>query len=231
LPKQPFENLTIDKRTSIKVAIVEDDAGIRESLAILINGAAGIRCIGTYPNAKTALKEFPRDWPEVVLMDINLPEMSGIEAVAKIKEIHPATNVMMFTVYEDSEQIFQSLQAGASGYLIKETPPGEVLEAVADVHRGGSPMSSHVARKVVRFFQQQKPVKEPVVSEMAHLSPRENEILNFLTKGFRYKEIADELGISVLTVRSHLRRIYEKLQVRSRTEAAVKFLGNMKRDA
>ncbi len=205
----------------IKVSIVEDDAGVRESMSVLINGTNGFRCISAFPNAEMALKKLPLDWPDVVLMDINLPEISGIECVSRLKAIRPTLQVLMLTVYMESEKIFKSLTAGASGYLIKQTPPAQILEAIAEVHRGGSPMSSSIARKVVQYIQQQGTSAE----ETANLSKREHEILAQLAKGFQYKEIADMLGISVLTVRNHLRNIYEKLHVRSRTEAVVKFLG------
>lgn len=208
------------KTTLLQVAIVDDDTGVRESLAALINGTSGFRCSGAYPNGETALKQFGGNWPHVVLMDVNLPEMSGIECVVKLKALKPKLQILMLTVCEDSNEIFKSLMAGASGYLIKETPPAQILEAIADVHRGGSPMSSHIARKVVQYFQ-----KRGQDSEFAeNLSPRELEVLAHLAKGYRYKEIADLMSISVLTVRSHLQRIYEKLHVRSRTEAVVKFL-------
>src|SRR5438128_553915 len=140
----------------IKVAIVEDESGIRESLAILINGAGGFRCIATYPNAEVALKQMPREWPDVVLMDINLPNMSGIECVAKLKEIKPALHVIMLTICADDDEIFNSLKNGASGYLLKKTPPSEILDAIAEVHKGGAPMSSAIALKVVRYFQQKQ---------------------------------------------------------------------------
>lgn len=205
----------------IKVAVVEDDAGVRESMSILLSGTSGFRCIATFPNAEVALKQLPADWPDVVLMDINLPEISGIECVSKLKAIRPSLQVIMFTVYMENDKIFKSLMAGASGYLIKQTPPAEILQAIAEVHSGGSPMSSQIARKVVQHIQQQGAVSD----ETANLSKREYEILQHLAKGYQYKEIADMLGISVLTVRNHLRNVYEKLHVRSRTEAVVKFLG------
>ncbi|MDQ6631937.1 MAG: response regulator transcription factor [Verrucomicrobiota bacterium] len=205
---------------SIKVSIVEDKAGIRKSLAILINGSSGFECISTFPNAEVALEEMRNNWPEVVLMDINLPEISGIDCAKKLKEIRPTLQIIMLTVYVENEKIFKSLMAGASGYLIKDTPPTEILEAIADVHRGGSPMSSQIARRVVEHVQQFS-----MSDETMNLSPREYEILGQLAKGYQYKEIADKLGISPLTVRTHLRNIYEKLHVRSRTEAVVKFLG------
>jgi DNA-binding NarL/FixJ family response regulator len=205
----------------INVAIVEDKAGVRKSLAVLINGSKGFQCIHTFPNAEAALEEMPKAWPDVVLMDINLPEMSGIECVKKLKAIRPALQIIMLTVYVENEKIFKSLVAGASGYLIKDTPPSEILEAIDDVQRGGSPMSSQIARKVVEHVQQFNEVSDETLS----LSPREYEILSHLAKGLQCKEIADILSISALTVRTHLRNIYEKLHVRSRTEAVVKFLG------
>lgn len=204
----------------INVSIVEDDSGVRESLAALISGTPGFRCTGAYPNAEMALKQFDRNPPEVVLMDINLPRMSGIECLARLKSLQPKLQILIFTVHEDSKEIFEALMAGASGYLLKETPPAEILEAITDVHRGGSPMSSQIARKVVDYFQR----KGHAAENFQTLSQREMEVLMHLAKGYRYKEIADLLSISVLTVRSHLQRIYEKLHVRSRTEAVIKFL-------
>lgn len=204
----------------IKVAIVEDDARFRESLSVLID-AGEFRCIGTYPNAEMALKQMPRDWPDVVLMDINLPEMSGIELVAKLKEQRPTLQVIMLTVYMDNDQVFNSLKAGASGYLLKKTAPAKILEAITEVHSGGSPMSSAIARRVVQTFQTSKPAED----ETKDLSKREHEILSLLAKGRQDKEIAEMLSLSVFTVRSYIKNIYEKLHVRSRTEAVVKFLG------
>lgn len=206
---------------SAKVAIVEDDTGVRESLAVLINGAAGFRCSGSYPNAEAALKQLPESWPDIALMDINLPQMSGIDCVAKLKSVRPELRVLMLTVHVDSELIFKSLKAGADGYLIKQTSPAEILDALADVLRGGAPMTNTIARKVVLFFQQQGAMDD----ETASLTKREHEILTHLAKGYQYKEIADSLGITLLTVRTHIHHIYEKLHVRSRTEAVVKFLG------
>jgi DNA-binding NarL/FixJ family response regulator len=204
----------------LTVSIVEDDAGYRESLAVLINGAEGFRCLSTHPNAEVALKQLPMQWPDVVLMDINLPQMSGIECVAKLKEIRPTLQSIMLTAYVENEKIFDSLMAGATGYLLKKTPPAQILEAIADVHRGGSPMSTQIARKVVQYIHQ---LKQPA-PQTENLSPRENEILGLASKGFQYKEIAAELSISVETVRVHFRHIYEKLHVRSRTEAVIKYL-------
>jgi DNA-binding NarL/FixJ family response regulator len=205
----------------IKVAIVEDDSKVREGLPFIINAAGGFTCTGAYPNAEVALKQMPHHWPDMVLMDINLPEMSGIECVAKLKELRPALQILMLTAHEDEELIFESLMAGASGYLLKRTPPAEILEALQDLQNGGSPMTSSIARKVVLHFQQQKRSRD----EADKLSDREREIVTLLAKGYQYKEIAEQLSISPLTVRSHLRRIYEKLQVRTRTEAVMKFFG------
>lgn len=205
---------------AIRVAIVEDDTGVRQSLEALISGTPGFQCTGSYANAEVALRRAPHDWPDVILMDINLPGDSGITCVAKFKALRPRIQVIIFTVHADANEIFKSLMAGASGYLMKNTPPAQILEAIADVHRGGSPMSSQIARKVVDYFQSKGRTAEDVEA----LSGRELEVLTQLAKGHRYKEIADDLSISVLTVRSHLQRIYEKLQVRSRTEAVVKFL-------
>lgn len=203
----------------IKVSIVEDDTRIREGLNFLINASNGFSCLSTFANAEAALKQLPQQWPDVVLMDINLPKMSGIECTSKLKGLNRAVQIVMLTSFEDDELIFNSLKAGASGYLIKQSEPAEILAAIAEVHKGGSPMSTSIARKVVLHFQQQPPQ-----NESGNLSKRELEILNLLTKGYQDKKIADLLTISEATVRSHLRSIYEKLQVQTRTEAVVKFL-------
>jgi DNA-binding NarL/FixJ family response regulator len=208
----------------IQVSIVEDDSGFRESLSALINKAKGFRCLSAFPNAEIALKQMPSQWPDVLLMDINLPEMSGIECVSKLKALRSGLQIIMLTAYVENEKIFDSLMAGASGYLIKRTQPAQIIEAIAEVHRGGSPMSGQIARKVVQYVQQ---LKQPAPDD-AKLSPREQEVLNLLAEGFHYKEIADKLSISLETVRVHIRHVYEKLQVHSRTEAVVKFLGKRK---
>ena len=163
----------------------------------------------------------PAAAPDVVLMDINLPKMNGIECVARLKEQLPRTQVLMLTTYEESDLIFDSLRRGASGYLLKNMPPAELIQAIEQVHAGGAPMSMQIARKVVSHFQQ---IKKPQ-SDMEQLTKREHEILALLAKGYLYKEIADQLGISLSTVRAHLHAVYEKLHVQSRTEAVVKFLG------
>jgi DNA-binding NarL/FixJ family response regulator len=205
--------------TITKVAIVEDNTGIRDSLAVLINGTDGFRCVGAYANAEVALKELPLHWPDIVLMDINLPRMSGIECVAKLKALRPALQIVMLTVHMDSDLVFKSLRAGASGYMLKQTQPAEIISALNDLLRGGAPMTNTIARMLVSFFQQPTPSKETET-----LTKRELEILKHLAKGYQYKEIADLLSISLLTVRTHIHNVYEKLHVRSRTEAVVKFL-------
>ena len=205
---------------AINVVIVEDIEEIRNGLAALINGSEEFTCAGVYATGEEALENIPGINSSVVLMDINLPGISGIECIAKLKLQDPSVQFMMLTVFEDEEKIFESLKAGASGYLLKKTPPAKLLEAIHDVYLGGSPMSNGIARKVVQTFQQLGPSQ----SETDNLSKREQEILSYLAKGYRYKEIADLLYISVETVRTHLRNIYEKLQVRSRTEAVLKYL-------
>lgn len=210
-----------ETKMPISVSIVEDSRGTRESLSELLKRSPGLRCVGAYPNGETALRELPGQTPDVVLMDINLPGMSGIECVARLKEKAPKIQVLMLTTYEEGDLIFESLRAGANGYLLKNMPPSELVHAVEQVHAGGSPMSMHIARKVVSHFQQ---IKQPS-SEMEKLTKRELEILALLAKGFLYKEIADQLGISLSTVRAHLHAVYEKLHVQSRTEAVVKYLG------
>jgi DNA-binding NarL/FixJ family response regulator len=204
----------------INVGIVEDNNKIREGLAAIIDGSDGFRCKAKFANAEEALKQLPKENPDVVLMDINLPGMSGIECVVKLKEILPEVQIMMLTVYEDNETIFKSLIAGATGYILKRTPPVELLEAIKELNGGGSPMSDQIARKVVQAFQQMGISSK----ETENLSERESEILSYLSKGYHDKEIADRLFLSVKTVRTHLRNIYKKLHVRSRTEAVLKYL-------
>jgi DNA-binding NarL/FixJ family response regulator len=204
----------------ISVSIVDDEAGLRESIATFINGSPGFSCASTYGSAGTALQGLPTDRPDVVLMDINMPGMNGIECVRRLKALSPEIQILMFTVYEDTDQIFKALAAGATGYLLKRLPPAKLLEAIREVHEGGSPMSSSIARKVVASFQ----MVTPDSGKRPHLSPREEAVLDYLAKGFTYKHIADQLEISTNTVRTYLRRIYEKLHVQSRTEAVAKYL-------
>ena len=209
------------KDRPIKVSIVEDDLGTRENLMAVLACAPALQCLQAYATAEEALRHVPAAVPDVVLMDINLPGLSGIECVAELKGKLPNLQVLILTSYEDSKLIFDSLRAGASGYLLKNMPPSEIVQAVEQVHAGGSPMSMAIARKVVNHFQQ---IKKPA-SEVDRLSKREQEILGLLAKGCLYKEIADQLGITPGTVRVHLHTIYEKLHVQSRTQAVVKFLG------
>jgi len=205
---------------SIRVAIVEDQTTVRENLAALLNGSAGFKCVSAAADAETAERRFPTDAPEVVLMDLHLPGKSGTECVRQLKRVLPRTQFVMLTVEENSECVFESLQAGATGYLVKSSPPERILEAIADVHRGGSPISSQIARLLVRTFQ--KPATPP--NPEAAITARESEILALLARGYRSKEVADELGISPTTVNTHVRNVYEKLQVRSRAEAVAQFL-------
>lgn len=204
----------------IKVAIVEDDGGIRSSLATLIRRAPALRLAGEYPDAETAVKEIARHRPDVVLMDINLPGMNGVECVNQLKAALPSTQFLMLTVYEDSDSLFNSLKAGASGYLLKRTAPARLLEAIRDVHAGGSPMTPQLARRVVQVFSM--PTEEN--PRVVRLTAGEREFLDQLAKGYAYKEIAARMEISVDTVRSYVRAVYEKLHVHSRTEAVVTYL-------
>jgi len=205
----------------INVSIVEDSEQVRNTLSRLINRAEVFRWLSQYANAEAALEGLPKERPEVVLMDINLPGMNGVECVRQLKQVLPEVQVMMLTAYEDTENIFNALAAGASGYMLKRTPREELLAAIKEVQRGGSPMTTHIARKVVQSFQKQAAAPPPVES---NLSAREQEVLDCLSQGFLYKEIAEKLGISYETVHTYIRRIYEKLQVRTRTEAVAKFL-------
>jgi len=205
---------------AITVSIVEDNDQLRGTLARVISRAEGFQCLSQYPNAEAALESLPKERPNVVLMDINLPGMNGVECVRRLKPLLPESQVVMLTAYEDTENIFNSLAAGASGYLLKRTSSAELLAAIKDVQKGGSPMTTHIARKVVQSFQKAGASPHPT----ENLSAREQEVLDCLSQGFLYKEIAEKLGISYETVHTYIRRIYEKLQVRTRTEAVAKFL-------
>jgi DNA-binding NarL/FixJ family response regulator len=205
---------------SISVSIVEDNDQLRATLARVLNRADGFRCLSHYANAEDALKDLPQVRPDVVLMDINLPGMNGVQCVRQLKTLLPQIQVMMLTVYEDTENIFNALAAGASGYMLKRTSSKELLEAIQDVQRGGSPMTMHIARKVVQSFQHTSASAQAT----ENLSEREQQVLDLLSQGLMYKEIAEKLAISYETVHTYIRRIYEKLQVRTRTEAVAKFL-------
>jgi DNA-binding NarL/FixJ family response regulator len=206
----------------ILISIVDDEKELRQSITTFINGAPGFRCISAYGSADAALKSLPADKPDVVLMDINLGGMNGIECVKRLKAEVPAMQILMLTVYEDTDQIFNALAAGASGYLLKRLTPTSLLQAIQEVHLGGSPMSSSIARKVVASFQKVERTDE----KHALLSPREEAVLDCLAKGLTYKQIADQLSISIDTIRTYIRRIYEKLHVQSRTEAVAKYISD-----
>ena len=203
----------------IKVSIVEDDAKLRETMVRYIAGQSDFKCICTYPDAETALAEIPKNPPDVVLMDINLPGMNGIECVALLHAALPELKIIMLTVFEDSERVFNSLSAGAFGYLVKSNRPAKILQAIREVYEGGSPMSGHIARMVVQSFEKRASTPD----ETASLAPRELEVLHGLSCGQPYKQIAGNLGISLSTVRTYIQRIYEKLHVNSQTEAVMKY--------
>lgn len=208
----------MENREKIRVVIVEDKEDIRKNLEILLNNSGGIECIGTFPNSETAIIDTPGLHPDVILMDINLPGISGIECTRILKSKLPGTQIIILTMYEDGETVFDALKSGATGYLLKRTTSSQLIKSIKEVHEGGSPMSMEIARMVVSSFKNENEnIKEK-------LTEREWEILGFLSKGMRYREIADQLFISVETVRSHLRKIYSKLQVRSATEAVLKYL-------
>jgi len=207
------------KALSISVSIVEDDDSVREILVDWVCQATGFHCAGDHRTAESALQGLAEERPDVVLMDINLPGQSGIECVYRLKPALPKTQFLMLTVYEDAEHIFHALAAGAAGYLLKRTPREELLAAIQQVHGGGSPMTSYIARKVVQSFQ--RPRSEQPQGD--GLSPREWEVLDLLARGYAYKEIAEALGISIPTVNTHIHRIYDKLHVRSRGQAVAKY--------
>jgi DNA-binding NarL/FixJ family response regulator len=208
---------------SISLAIVEDLAEVREGLKQFISLNPEFSILDTFQTAEEALYDLPKLHPDIVIMDINLPGMSGIECIRQVKKKTPRTQFMMFTVYENDEKVFEALKAGASGYLLKNTGLLQLVEALKELHNGGSPMSANIARKLVTIFREEHADAQPTLS----LSKRENEILQFLSKGLLYKEIADQLTISVSTVRQHIHKIYEKLHVQNRTEAINKAFGKI----
>jgi DNA-binding NarL/FixJ family response regulator len=201
------------------VAIVEDDDWLRDNLASLLNASAEFRCVSRYASAEEALAGLPSARPSVVLMDIGLPQMNGIECVRRLKAVLPDIQVLMLTVYGDSERVFAALQAGGSGYLLKRAAPDELFDAIRRVHRGESPMDGQIARKVVQYFNS----KGAASQELEQLSPREREVLERLAKGEAYKQIADKLAISIDTLRGHIKSVYQKLHVHSRGEAVAKY--------
>jgi DNA-binding NarL/FixJ family response regulator len=205
---------------AINVGIVEDDSSIRESVSSLINTSEGFSCRQAFDSVESAMENMSEPPPDVLLMDINLGGVSGIEGVKKLKSVFPRMNILMLTVFEENDKIFQSLCAGASGYLLKRTPPQKILEAISEVHRGGAPMTPSVAKKVLNLF---TTIAPPALPEV-HLTPRETEILHHLVSGSSYKRIGKDLFISFDTVNSHIKKIYEKLQVHSKSEAVAKAL-------
>src|SRR6476646_6311479 len=206
---------------ALTVAIVEEDALVRHSIADILKRGSGVVCVGEHGNAEEAVREIPRVQPKVVMMDINLPGMDGVHCVRRLSELAPATQVVMLTVYDNTDAIFNSLAAGAHGYLLKPISSEQLLLAIRDVYAGGAPMTSDIARKVFQAFKQ----PAPAASETDNLSPREQEVLNFLAKGYLYKEIAEQLAISYGTVHTYIERIFKKLHVRSRAHAVAKYLG------
>jgi DNA-binding NarL/FixJ family response regulator len=205
----------------ITVSLVEDHSGMRESFATLLNNVPGLQCVGAYGTGEAAVRGIPRLRPHVALVDINLPGMNGIECVAKLKAKLPELQILMLTMYEQSDLIFDSLRAGASGYLLKNTPSAQLIQAIEQVHAGGAPMTMQIARKVIDYFQGEK--GRPA-GPLKNLTQREQEILELLAKGDYYREIGEALGISHHTVRVHLHSIYHKLHVKSRTQAVIKLL-------
>jgi len=203
---------------SIPVSIIEDDVSIRQILTGWINQAEGFHCLSTYESAEVAFTGLAAEKPAIVLVDINLPGLTGIECVRRLKPLMRGTQFVMLTVYEDSAHIFDALKAGASGYLLKRTPSDELIASLRQVHEGGSPMTSYIARKVVQSFYECEPL--PVLTDS--LSPREREVLELLARGYFYKEIAETLGVTIATVNTHARRVYEKLHVHSRAQAVAK---------
>ena len=202
----------------LRVAIVEDDNRWRTNLELLLRETEGLECAGSYASGEAAVADLPRQRCHVVLMDINLPKMSGVECTRQLRALLPDIQIVMLTVYDDSERIFQALQMGANGYLLKRASADEILQAIQDVHRGGAPMSAYIARKVVQSFQKQVSTSRP--DEV--LSKRESEVLGYVSRGYSDKEVAEALGLTPATVRSYLKTVYGKLQVHSRTQAILK---------
>lgn len=200
------------------VIVVEDDTGLREQLLKILASASDIKCIGAFSSGEDALPGILQKRPDVVLMDIQLPGMSGIQCVSEIKKVIPELQIIMVTIYEDSERIFMALKAGASGYLVKSSPPEQLIAAIRDAYTGGAPMSSHIARKVVHHFHQ----IGPSAQESANLSPREQEVLDLLARGLIYKQIGSKLNIGVETVRTHVKNICQKMHVHGRLQAVAK---------
>jgi DNA-binding NarL/FixJ family response regulator len=209
-------------KNQITVSVVEDLEDIREGMVALLQDSDEFLCIASYGDAESAMRELPELRPDIVIMDINLPGASGISAVRHLSESCPASQFLMFTIYENNEQVFEALEAGASGYLLKTTPAQEMLAALRELHDGGSPMSTQIARKVVHSFRQDTALRE----DAFRLTAKESEVLDGLARGLLYKEIAEQLGINTSTVRQRIHKIYAKLHVQNRTEALNKVRGN-----
>ena len=206
---------------NVRVALVEDDNDLRASMVRLLKKSPGIRVVADYADAESALADVARHQPDVVLMDVNLPKMDGVECVRQLKALMPAVHILMLTVHDDNDCLFNSIMAGADGYLLKDTVPSRLLAAIREVHGGGSPMTPQIARRVLQRYRK----RDSVRTNMKNLTPREMEVLKQLALGNQYKEISDTLGISIDGIRFHIRGIYNKLQVHSRTEAVLKYLG------
>lgn len=217
--------MTAEKKRPITICLVEDNHGTRDSLVAVIEQEPSLRCLAAYATGEAALSGIPAERPDVALVDINLPGMDGIELVARLKLKLPELQVLILTSYEESALIFNALRAGASGYLLKKSIPGELIPAIEEVKAGGAPMSSQVARKVVGYFRQIQTPAAGVRSDVQKLTAREQEILSLLAQGYLIKEISDRLDIAFHTARTHLRHIYEKLHVQSRTGAILKYFG------
>jgi DNA-binding NarL/FixJ family response regulator len=209
----------MERTNIIRVSIVEDDDRIRDLFIELLEDTDGFRCVGAYENAELALKDIPIKEPDLVLMDINLPGINGIECVRTLKEKSLKSEIIMLTVYEDINRIFDSLQAGAIGYLIKSSTDDEIINAMKTAFQGGAPMTAQIARKVVQLFRKER----KSISDIEQLTQREYEILTHLSEGLMYKEIAEKLFVSLDTVKTHIKNIYQKIHVRTRTEAVVKY--------
>ena len=216
----PAKNIAERGGEPVRVAIVEDDRATREGLAMLINGTPGYACVAAHRSVEDALRAIGGGSPDVLLLDINLPGMLGSDGVKVIKGKYPAVEILMLTVYAEEDKVFESICNGACGYLLKETPPAKLLEAISEAHRGGSPMSPEIARKVVMLFQKTGPPEK--LDE--HLTPQELRLLKLLVEGYSYQGVADQLNISINTVRDYIRSIYDKLHVHSRSEAVAKAL-------
>lgn len=210
----------LNRETDIKVVIVEDDDQYRDYLAALIGGAGGCRCLGAYRTAEAALKNLPVQLPDVLLLDLELPNTTGLQMISEASSHWPALAILVLTIHDDHERIFSALEAGAIGYLVKPVAPARLLEAIADAHAGGSPMPSQIARLVVKRFQQHGRSRQ----QLETLTPRETEMLKYIASGLQTKEIAGQLGLSERTVGTHLRNIYAKLHVRSRAAAVAQFM-------